>query len=291
MDRLGVGYDELLKENPKLVYCAISGFGQDGPLRDLPAYDQIIQGMSGIMSITGAPENAPLPRRLSGGRHDRRHHRGLRGRRRAGRPPPHRGRLHRRVDARGGDGDDGLGGVEPPDRRPRAHADGQRERDGESFGHLPDRRRPAQHRRQQAGAVRGGVPGASGDPEWIARRAVHRPPGPAAASRRAEGAAGAGDGGASRPTNGGGCSTRPACRRARSTRVPQALEHPQIARARHDRARSRTRRASAATSASCAPASSSTARRRRSTRRRRCSASTATRSSPSSATRPRRSRR
>jgi len=59
MDRLGVGHAELFKENPRLVYCAISGFGQDGPLRDLPAYDQIIQGMSGIMSITGAPENAP----------------------------------------------------------------------------------------------------------------------------------------------------------------------------------------------------------------------------------------
>lgn len=59
MQRLGLGYDELLKENPKLIYCAISGFGQDGPLRDLPAYDQIIQGMSGVMSITGAPENAP----------------------------------------------------------------------------------------------------------------------------------------------------------------------------------------------------------------------------------------
>jgi formyl-CoA transferase len=59
MDRLGVGHDELMKENPRLVYCAISGFGQDGPLRDLPAYDQIIQGMSGIMSVTGAPENAP----------------------------------------------------------------------------------------------------------------------------------------------------------------------------------------------------------------------------------------
>jgi len=59
MARLGIGYDELLKENPRLIYCAISGFGQDGPLRDLPAYDQIIQGMSGVMSITGAPENAP----------------------------------------------------------------------------------------------------------------------------------------------------------------------------------------------------------------------------------------
>lgn len=59
MDRLGLGHAELMKENPKLIYCAISGFGQDGPLRDLPAYDQIIQGMSGIMSVTGAPENAP----------------------------------------------------------------------------------------------------------------------------------------------------------------------------------------------------------------------------------------
>ena len=59
MQRLGLGYDELLKENPKLIYCAISGFGQDGPLRDLPAYDQIIQGMSGVMSITGAPDTAP----------------------------------------------------------------------------------------------------------------------------------------------------------------------------------------------------------------------------------------
>ncbi|MDM0050001.1 CaiB/BaiF CoA-transferase family protein [Variovorax sp. J22R115] len=59
MKRLGLGYEELLQENPSLIYCAISGFGQDGPLRDLPAYDQIIQGMSGVMSITGAPENAP----------------------------------------------------------------------------------------------------------------------------------------------------------------------------------------------------------------------------------------
>ena len=59
MERLGLGHAELFQERPGLVYCAISGFGQDGPLRDLPAYDQIIQGMSGIMSVTGAPENAP----------------------------------------------------------------------------------------------------------------------------------------------------------------------------------------------------------------------------------------
>lgn len=60
MERLGLGFEALLAHNPKLVYCAISGFGQDGPLRDLPAYDQIIQGMAGVMSITGDAESAPL---------------------------------------------------------------------------------------------------------------------------------------------------------------------------------------------------------------------------------------
>lgn len=60
MDRLGVGYEALKKINPKLVYCALSGFGQDGPMRDAPAYDQIIQGLSGAMSITGDQESAPL---------------------------------------------------------------------------------------------------------------------------------------------------------------------------------------------------------------------------------------
>jgi len=59
MDRLGVGHEQLQAIRPDLVYCAISGFGQDGPLKSLPAYDQIIQGMSGVMSITGAPETAP----------------------------------------------------------------------------------------------------------------------------------------------------------------------------------------------------------------------------------------
>jgi crotonobetainyl-CoA:carnitine CoA-transferase CaiB-like acyl-CoA transferase len=60
MDRLGLGYSELKKIKPELVYCAISGFGQDGPLKDNPAYDQIVQGLSGVMSITGDKESAPL---------------------------------------------------------------------------------------------------------------------------------------------------------------------------------------------------------------------------------------
>lgn len=60
MDRLGVGYDVLRTTNASLIYCAISGFGQDGPWVHRPAYDQIIQGASGVMSITGDSESAPL---------------------------------------------------------------------------------------------------------------------------------------------------------------------------------------------------------------------------------------
>ncbi|SHH86690.1 CaiB/BaiF CoA transferase family protein [Marivita hallyeonensis] len=60
MDRLGVGYEVLKSIKPDLVYCAISGFGQTGPWADRPAYDQIVQGVSGVMSITGDAESAPL---------------------------------------------------------------------------------------------------------------------------------------------------------------------------------------------------------------------------------------
>lgn len=60
MDRLGVGYGALKTVNPRLIYCAISGFGQSGPLKFAPAYDQIIQGLSGVMSITGSEKSTPL---------------------------------------------------------------------------------------------------------------------------------------------------------------------------------------------------------------------------------------
>ncbi len=60
MDRLGVGPESLRADNPRLIYCAISGFGQDDALRHRPAYDQIVQGMSGAMAITGSPDEHPL---------------------------------------------------------------------------------------------------------------------------------------------------------------------------------------------------------------------------------------
>jgi CoA:oxalate CoA-transferase len=60
MDRLGLGYSALKKIKPDIIYCAISGFGQDGPLKFNPAYDQIIQGLCGVMSVTGDAQSAPL---------------------------------------------------------------------------------------------------------------------------------------------------------------------------------------------------------------------------------------
>ena len=59
MKRLGLDYKKLKTENPDLIYCAITGFGQDGPLAKNPAYDQIVQGLSGVMTITGESENNP----------------------------------------------------------------------------------------------------------------------------------------------------------------------------------------------------------------------------------------
>ena len=56
LERLGLSYDKIKAQKPSIVWCSISGFGQDGPYRDRPAYDMIVQAMSGGMSLTGEPD-------------------------------------------------------------------------------------------------------------------------------------------------------------------------------------------------------------------------------------------
>jgi len=58
--RLGVDYETLAEVNPRIILASISGFGQDGPYRDRPGFDQIAQGMSGLMSVTGLPGQGPV---------------------------------------------------------------------------------------------------------------------------------------------------------------------------------------------------------------------------------------
>lgn len=60
MTRLGLDWPTLKAVNPSLIYCAISGFGQTGPWVDRPAYDQVVQGLAGVMSVTGAPDDGPM---------------------------------------------------------------------------------------------------------------------------------------------------------------------------------------------------------------------------------------
>lgn len=60
MEKLGLGYEDLRTLNPGLIYCAITGYGQDGPYRDRPGYDTVIQAQGGVMSITGPAEGDPF---------------------------------------------------------------------------------------------------------------------------------------------------------------------------------------------------------------------------------------
>lgn len=60
MEKFGLGYDVLKEINPRLVYCAVSGFGRTGPMKDEPAYDLLMQGFGGLMSVTGEAGQAPV---------------------------------------------------------------------------------------------------------------------------------------------------------------------------------------------------------------------------------------
>jgi len=57
--RYGLGYEDLKKINPRIIYCSVTGFGQTGPYRERPGFDFMIQGMGGMMSVTGEPDGAP----------------------------------------------------------------------------------------------------------------------------------------------------------------------------------------------------------------------------------------
>jgi crotonobetainyl-CoA:carnitine CoA-transferase CaiB-like acyl-CoA transferase len=60
MEKYGLSYDELKKNNPRMVYCAISAFGRTGPMKNEPGYDLLLQGFGGIMSLTGEPDGSPM---------------------------------------------------------------------------------------------------------------------------------------------------------------------------------------------------------------------------------------
>ena len=59
LEKWGYGWNEVSKKYPKLIYASASGFGQTGPLKELPAYDMVVQGMGGLMSVTGHPNSEP----------------------------------------------------------------------------------------------------------------------------------------------------------------------------------------------------------------------------------------
>ena len=184
--RLGLDWPALQAVNPRLVYASISGFGQEGPWALRPGYDQVAQGMSGLMSVTG-PARAgagalgscrgrQLRRRLPGLRHPRR-------------PDPsgpqRRGCLGADLAARGDGGDAGLPGGPGPHRGRRSRPAGQSPPDRRAHGHLPGRRRGVQpgagDQRPLAGRVRRAGPRRMGG-----RRALRPPRRPGQAAGRGQ---------------------------------------------------------------------------------------------------------
>lgn len=59
MEKMGIGYEDVIQYNPEIIYASLSGFGQTGPMKNYPAYDNVIQSMSGLMDMTGFPEEEP----------------------------------------------------------------------------------------------------------------------------------------------------------------------------------------------------------------------------------------
>ena len=139
MERLGLSYETLAARNPRLVYCAISGFGQTGPDAQRPAYDQIIQGLSGTMAVTRRREAESAPVRLPRLRHRRRAERRLR---RHGRPLPPgadgRGTDDRHRPPRLDHAAPGLGGGQSSHRGGASGPPGKRQLHGGAFRHLCD---------------------------------------------------------------------------------------------------------------------------------------------------------
>ena len=158
MKRLGLSLrSRSPRVNPRLIYCAISGFGQTGPDALKPAYDQIIQGLSGEMAINGDERLTPLRAgfpvcdTVGGLNAAFADHGG------ALSPGTDGGRtVHRRRAPRFDHAADGMGGRQPHDRRTATGADGERQLHRGAFRRVQDEGRVHQHRGEQAGTVGSG---------------------------------------------------------------------------------------------------------------------------------------
>ena len=161
--RLGIDYKTLSRINPRLVYASISGFGQDGPYVDRPGFDQIAQGMGGLMSITGLPGQGPfrvgipvadLRRPVRGARHFR----GADGAREIRQGPGGRD-----LAAAGADLHARLSGGALSGRGRGGEAGRQQSSDQHSDRRVQDPRRIHQHRRQRHENVGAAVPAIGAD--------------------------------------------------------------------------------------------------------------------------------